>query len=164
MGYIRTAERRPRLCCDRCGRAGDVRKRTCTQRVRNADGSVLPYCSPPALCPECYRALGQAKGVHGECRERAAASQERENKKIALIEKGEHLLRTAWGDWHENVPKGFLGALFEGKDGDVRVAMLEEDYAKRTDMEIATIEEFHRRGIETLPWVGTARTKEVGVA
>ena len=77
MGYC--FDYRHRLCCDGCGKAGGVRKRKCAYRVRASvldGGYSIPYCSPPALCSDCYKKHGGLRGVHGDrCRDGAAASQ-----------------------------------------------------------------------------------------
>jgi hypothetical protein len=77
MGYC--FDYRGRLVCDGCDIPGGVRKRKCPYRVtygRSNGGHTVPYCSPPALCADCYRKYGGLRGVHGErCREGAAASQ-----------------------------------------------------------------------------------------
>lgn len=119
MGYC--FDYRGRLSCDSCGAAGGVRKRKCAYKVRSAShlgeahrGS-LPYCPAPALCGACYKKHGGLRGVHGEiCRDGAAASQAREDAIQARFDAGDQLARSAFGSWHEEVPKSKVGVIFSG--------------------------------------------------
>lgn len=70
MGYCYSMD--GRLACDGCGAVGETRKRTCPHRVTYADGTSLPYCPAPALCPRCWEREGKS-AVHAGCKERAAA-------------------------------------------------------------------------------------------
>jgi hypothetical protein len=115
MGY--STDRSGRLCCDSCGTAGGVRKRTCTQLVTLENGHKIPYCPAPAYCAECFKAKGGSRGVHGEtCREGAARSSERYAHERARLEAGDLRVRSAFGSWHETVPEGYAGVIFQGLD------------------------------------------------
>lgn len=97
MGYC--FDYRGRMVCDGCGIAGGVRKRKCPYKVRysahNGGGSAH-YCSPPALCGDCYKKYGGLRGVHGDaCRDGAAASQAREDADDLRAKSGDLALRSA---------------------------------------------------------------------
>lgn len=109
-----------RLCCDHCDRAGGVRKRKCPYTVTDERGRALPYCPPPALCADCYAKLGGLHGVHGEqCRAGAARNQARYNEIRRRLATGDAQVFSAWGEWHESVPAGLTGVIFEDKGGTV---------------------------------------------
>ncbi len=117
MGY--SYDGSMRLCCDDCGDASNeapgVRKRTCTQRVKYADGTAVPYCPPPALCDACYRNHGGAK-IHERCKAGAARRTAEEAVRAARLALGELESSTGWGEWAPGVPPGFVGRRFVGKD------------------------------------------------
>lgn len=85
-----------RLCCDKCGQSGGVRRRTCPYKIRTdslrsmyGNRPVLNYCSPWALCSPCFKALGGLRGIHGdECRDGAARSQAEADAIEAGLDKG----------------------------------------------------------------------------
>ena len=117
MGYSyqTTPSGQQALCCDNCpaaGREAGVRRRTCPWRVTYMDGSSLPYCSAPALCSACYRALGCRAGVHAHCKEGADASTARESAMRARIQAGDLPVRAAFGDWKTGVPAGWTLVVF----------------------------------------------------
>lgn len=104
--------------CGRCGRAQGVRKRVCPYKVTH-DGYVLAWCPAPALCKDCYKRHGGLRGVHGQaCRDGAAQAQREEDAKQAKLAGGDYKVNAAWGHWHDSVPEGKVGVLFEDKDGD----------------------------------------------
>lgn len=109
---------RGRMCCDRCGLSGGVRKRTCKYKVLSdslyGPRQSLPYCPPPALCSACYRALGGIR-IHDGCKEPAAASQADADAIEAVLDSGDLLSTTAFGDWHNEVPAGMVGLRFTGR-------------------------------------------------
>jgi hypothetical protein len=109
MGYC--YERLPSghysLCCDACG-AVRARRRACPHKV---DG--LPYCPAPALCKACYQK--HKTTLHAPCEEPARLRQlecDQERKRLSM---GEKRVLTAWGDWHETVPKGMVGFRVTGE-------------------------------------------------
>lgn len=127
MGYCYEASGsgRGRLCCDRCGNAGGVRKRTCPYKMlgsthRSVDGRrhALPYCYPTALCSPCLTEIGGSKVLHADCRGRAAERQAEADAEQARLDAGELLVGSAFGDWHDRVPTGMVGVLFFGENGD----------------------------------------------
>jgi hypothetical protein len=77
----------------------------------------LPYCQPPALCPDCWEKHGKGRGVHADCKEGARKSQEREDSRARALAAGRYERRTAWGSWHEAVPDGKTGVAFIGNQG-----------------------------------------------
>lgn len=115
MGYC--YDMRNRLCCDKCGASGGVRKRRCPYMVLG-DSSRGPrfamhYCSCPALCSVCYKALGGLRGVHGqECKDGAARSQAEYDAAQAKLDAGDLAVLAAWGDWNDKVPSGLTGVVF----------------------------------------------------
>lgn len=114
MGY--SYDMRGRLACDSCGRTGETRKRPCPHKVTTETGQVLRYCQAPALCGDCLRKHGGTAGVHAGCKEGAAKSQARYDARRERLAAGEAQVMCAWGDWHELVPTGLVGALFIGAD------------------------------------------------
>jgi hypothetical protein len=132
MGYSYEA-RTGRLCCDRCGKPGGVRKRSCPYKVLghslNGPRHTLPYCMPLALCGGCYTAMGGQNGVHGDkCRQAAAASQAEDDAIEAALDAGESFSVAAWGDWETSVPAGQVGLKFVGRDGVKWRLVPEADY------------------------------------
>lgn len=122
MGYCYTSN--GALVCDNCGNSGHVRKRTCPAKVRcsshkSASGTrpVLPYCHPPALCPECWKKLGGNAGVHAKCYEGAAKSQLEYDREQARLDAGDSRVSARWGSWHETVPQGSVGVCFASAAG-----------------------------------------------
>lgn len=136
MGYCYEAYGSRRLCCDKCGQPGGVRKRKCPYTVlgdslRGAR-QALPYCYPPALCAACYAALGGLRGLHGaSCAEGAAASQAEADAIEAALDAGESLSIAAWGDWEPSVPTGMVGVAFSGRAGEIYRLMAEADYPNK---------------------------------
>lgn len=124
MGYC--YDNAGRLCCDSCGTAGNVRKNTCPHKVHYADGSSLPYCPPPALCPACLKKHGGTAKIHAGCKEHAARSNAREVENARRYAAGELKRGAAWGDWHEKVPAGMVGVLFNNPStGQERYKLIE---------------------------------------
>jgi hypothetical protein len=133
MGYLRDA--RGRLCCGECGVAGGVRKRPCpykvtSSRVRGTQ-LTLPYCSPPAYCADCYRRRGGLRGVHGEeCRDGAAAMQERDDAERARLESGDSVVISACSGPHSLYPSlrpGETRVTFQAFDGTRTVRVVPSD-------------------------------------
>lgn len=142
MGYC--FDPRGRIVCDSCGVSGGVRKRRCAYKV---DG--LPYCPAPALCGPCYSKHGGLRGVHGErCREGAAESQARSDADKAREAAGDRKVRSAYGSWHEDVPKGKVGVYY-GDDTYVLVDEAEYKYPYPWLSELGTAE----------PWLAYIRRK-----
>lgn len=118
MGY--SYDFHNRLCCDKCGHSGGVRKRTCPYKVlgdslRTPGGNryTMNYCYPPALCAACYKQLGGLRGVHGDsCKEGAAKSQAEDDAIEAALDAGEMFVVSATGDWQEDVPEGMVLVTF----------------------------------------------------
>ena len=126
MGYCYERNRNGssgRLCCDSCGDAGGVRKRTCPHKVHYGDGTALPYCPAPALCEACWEKHGKNK-IHAECKDRAAASTAEEAARQRRHDAGDHEVKSRWGSWHEAVPKGLVGASFINNKTGERVWLL----------------------------------------
>jgi hypothetical protein len=118
MGY--STDRMGRLCCDACGQAGNVRKRQCPFKVLTdslrGPRVLLHYCSPPALCPECYEK--HKATLHDRCRHGAAASQVEYDLTEAALDAGDAFSVCAWGDWKDGVPKGMVGVCFKSRQGE----------------------------------------------
>lgn len=115
MGYSYSFD--GKLCCDHCGKPGGVRKRKCphfvlTDNARSKERARLSYCYPPALCEGCKEE--QKATLHASCAANAAKSQEQYDAVQARLDSGDKLVLSAWGDWHETVPAGFVGVLFGG--------------------------------------------------
>jgi hypothetical protein len=126
MGYCYgyTESGRQALVCDHCGTVGGVRKRTCTAKVltdsvRSYAGNrqTLSYCYPPAYCSPCFKLAGGNKGLHGDCKAKAAESQAEYDHTEALFQSGVPILVSASGDWAQGVPKGFVRATFQKLEG-----------------------------------------------
>jgi hypothetical protein len=134
MGYC--YDHRNRLCCDACGNAGGVRKRICTATVLTdslrGPRSTLRYCSPPALCPTCYRKRGSAAGIHADCAEYAANAQQEYDAIEAALDAGESLSISAWGSWHPQVPDGMVGLCFASRNGNTYALVYEHEYHNRS--------------------------------
>lgn len=129
MGYSYTQSSSGRwaLSCDACGKGGGVRKRTCPHKVHYPEGYALPYCYPAALCNACYAT--RKTTLHADCREGAAKRNEQETARAARLAAGELEVRSAYGDWHERVPAGFVGVRFEGTgDTEAFRLMLNAEY------------------------------------
>lgn len=150
-----------RLCCDSCGASnGKTRKRTCPYKVQYFDGTCsLPYCYPSALCPDCY-ATHKAT-LHRGCQEGAAKRTE-ENRISAERAKTDYKVRTAWGDWHETVPAGFVGVCFQGATGQIYKLIPYAHYNDSTGLRKLWLSEYP----EVHPWIDPdlPRTKQVEVA
>jgi len=137
--YARQSNGRMAIACDGgCGRAGGaqgVRKRPCRFKVSHLSYGVrheLPYCPAPALCAQCFKRHGGAKGLHGEsCREGAAASQAREDEKQRRLAAGDAHPAAAWGSWCESVPEGKVGVSYQSQAGRRYVLVSAEDYKSR---------------------------------
>ena len=112
MGYCYSGGK---LVCDSCGATGSVRKRTCRYRVTYAEGGSLPYCSPSALCAVCYTT--HKPTLHANCKAGAVRRTAEETERRQKLDAGELEVRTAWGDWHELVPAGYVGVRFIGMNG-----------------------------------------------
>lgn len=119
MGYCyeRTIHGGMRLCCDKCGKSGGVRKRTCPHKVDHRDGTKpLPYCYPAALCSPCYAA--EKKTLHATCAADAAQRQAEIDAHRARLEQGEWAVSSGWGSWADWVPEGWTGVIFRNINGD----------------------------------------------
>ena len=133
MGYCYTKNRE--LVCDACNSAGGVKKRRCPHKVFHTDHRTghrvgLNYCPAPALCDACFEKYGKNKGVHGGCKAKAAASQQRQDAEDARLDAGDHRVNGRSGDWHDAVPKGMVGACYRGKaEGDVQYVLVDKQYA-----------------------------------
>lgn len=119
MGYLYS--RSGGLVCDSCGDSKGVRKRKCPHTV-----SGLPYCSPPALCSDCYKQEGGIR-IHDKCKEPAAASQREDDEIAAQLAAGAFQRSTAWGDWRANVPEGLVGVKFVGSGGNEEYYLLPDE-------------------------------------
>jgi hypothetical protein len=118
MGYSYGTNERGNWClaCDNCGEVGGVRKRTCPEKVYYPNGSSLPYCYPAALCSACYAKL---KGtLHANCKRGAAKENALQARRGALLDAGAYLWRGSYGEWHESVPAGMVGMVFENASRD----------------------------------------------
>ena len=120
--YFGSGPNKNKLCCDACG-DGIGRKRTCTEKV---DG--LPYCPAPSLCKECFKKEGGSKKIHAQCKEPADRSRAERAAKQAKLDQGLLLRAAAFGDWHETVPEGWVGAAFEGLNKIEWVLVPEKDW------------------------------------
>lgn len=120
MGYV--FDMRGRLCCDRCGTSGGVRRRTCPHTVLSdslrGGRQRLPWCSPPAYCSGCYKAAGGVHGIHDQHEAPAAEDQAKADAIEAALDAGESFVCAAWGDWAEGVPAGMAGVVFRGRAGE----------------------------------------------
>ena len=149
MGGIYEAGGRGRRCCDHCGKPGGVRKRPCVHKVLSdslysSDGKrhSLPYCPPPALCSACYKALGGAYWIHAACEAGAAASQAKADAIEELLDAGEFLPGSAFGDWHRTVPKGKVGIIYRGRGGTRYALVSDADYKRRAPLSQVDHEEW----------------------
>ena len=122
MGYCYS--RGGGLVCDCCGTDVEVRKRTCPHKV---DG--LPYCSAPAMCGDCYKKHGGVR-LHDRCKPLAEEQSKIRAKQKAMLESGHLMLKAGWGDWHELVPSGYVGAVFAGLRGEEWRLIPSEVYKK----------------------------------
>jgi hypothetical protein len=124
MGYCyeRGPSGRHILCCDSCGHAGGVRKRTCPFKVTTPEGHKLPYCYPSALCSECY--TKHKATLHKDCEAAAARSQLEYDEEKRMLEAGESKSKVGFGSWHELVPDGMVGRGFQAKDGTMTYVLL----------------------------------------
>ena len=133
MGYC--FDYKGRLVCDDCGAYGSVRKRKCSFKVLgdslHGPRHALPYCYPPALCSECFKKHGGTKGIHAGCRDGAEASQAEADKIERLLDEGDFLPVSAYGDWHEAVPEGKVGVKYRGRSGERYVLLDKADYEGR---------------------------------
>lgn len=115
MGTI--TDHRGRVCCDACGNAGGVRKRTCPYFVilaadRSISRTNIRWCSPPKLCSGCYTKAGGNKKLHTPCAEASRRDQVLEDAKHERLAAGDYYVTSAEGDWHEEVPAGMTRVTF----------------------------------------------------
>lgn len=142
MGYC--YDNRRRLCCDACGRAGDVRKMTCP----------FQYCPAPALCLACgvERAATLSQAAHRQrgCESGRAALLERESQRQALLKAGEPVRCSAL---RVDGPEGHrVHVLFQATAGTVGFFMSRDTYDVVPLLETATPERFRSFGpIEPAP-------------
>lgn len=125
MGYCYGYDQRTgkhKLACDNCGTIVGVRKRICPYRVtdsgflnQNGRRISLPYCTPHALCANCYASCKNT--LHSRCAEAAARSQASYDHETELLNKGEFLVISRAGDWHADVSPGNVGVWFKNKEG-----------------------------------------------
>lgn len=146
-GYGRTMRGGMALACDGCGEAeGRTRKRRCRFTVTH-DGHALPYCSAPALCPDCWDRKGKGRGVHGErCRKGAETSQAREDAKVARLATGDARVTSAI-----RIEEDWTGVTFRDAEG-------------RETLRLVPAHEYHERNEDhglwlsdyplTAPWDG----------
>ena len=83
MGYC-YEHRTNRLCCDKCGNAGGVRKRACP----------CGYCPATALCQNCnkeVRVSGQWKEWHKNCQASQDEMARRDLERQTLIQHGQYV-------------------------------------------------------------------------
>lgn len=130
MGVCR--DLKGRLCCEKCGNSGGVRRRTCPYTVANyIENTVLPFCRAPYLCKKCYRDEGGLRHVHGRnCFIGATQRQKKANDEYARWILGEWQCRTRWGDWKPGVPKGKVAARYCEKGGREIIVLVEGDLVK----------------------------------
>lgn len=109
MGYsyaINHKTGRQCLACDVCGRAeGTTKKRRCPHN----------YCQATALCDSETCKQKWKQHDHATCK-KAMEQIEAEKKNIKENHAEDYITLAAWGDWHEQVPKGYVG-VFAGKGG-----------------------------------------------
>lgn len=121
------------LCCDRCGEDGSARKRPCPHKVTR-EAYTLPYCPAPALCSTCFAELGGSRGVHGDrCRDGAAAMQLEEDERAARLAAGDWRIAARYGDWHEQVPEGWIGVTYRRGDRERHALVLKGSADARAD-------------------------------
>lgn len=108
MGY--TYEHRTnRLCCDKCGNAGGVRKRACP----------CGYCPATALCQECnkeVRVSGAWKEWHKNCKASRDEMRRRDFERETLIQHGFYVRCSALNAKNEAYPDS-VHVLFETGSG-----------------------------------------------
>jgi hypothetical protein len=114
MGYCYTVG--GKLVCDRCDKAGGVRKRTCPHKVYYYDGTgALPYCQPAALCSSCYQIVKAT--LHAGC-EAAAVQRSIENmREHQRLLAGDARVVCRFGDWDADVPTGYVRAIYRDVQG-----------------------------------------------
>lgn len=146
-GYGYNANGRECLACDSCGTVGGVRKRRCTFKVltdslRSKDRFLIDYCPAPALCGPCLKKEGGIRKVHAGCEVGAGMAQTRYDAIQKLLDEGKHLLTSASGDWHEEVPEGMVRATFNANNySDEQHRLIpQEEYEEFRKLEISTME------------------------
>lgn len=159
MGY--SFDYRGRLCCDNCGQPGGVRKRKCPHTVMGNSHRgaryALPYCPTPAVCQPCWEKLGKNK-VHDRCKEGAARMQAKDDAVQELLDAGHYLPLSAFGSWHDTVPKGYTGVIFgngyhevagrwEPKHANVYALVPAAEYSSADNKPM-------REFSETIEWIG----------
>lgn len=167
MGYSygMTASGRWARDCDHCGKSGGTKIYECIYKVYDAGDRSngqrfgLPYCMAPSLCRGCFNELGGIHGVHGErCREGAAESQRRDDEVRARLERGDRIVHCAWGDWHDDVPEGYVGIVgWSLTAGESYHLVPTDQYQNRSGDNFVENYEIH-------PWLGPSEhrtTKEV---
>jgi hypothetical protein len=106
-------DRGGRRCCDVCGSTAGTRTRTCPHRV---DG--VPYCKPPALCPDCLRRVGGSRVLHAGCAEPARQSRVAAAERRARLADGESFVASAIGGpdrrGGRDIPAGMVLVTFRG--------------------------------------------------
>lgn len=131
MGYCYDLSHR--LCCDRCGKAGGVRKRKCPHS----------YCPPPALCDDCYHAVKDELKAHHErhCKPAAAAYKVREDRRKALEAEGVPVRCSAMSH-----AKYGVHVIFRSGKGEVGYYMNRETYDAIPLLEVATPDDYRKHG------------------
>ena len=164
MGYC--YDSRGRLACDSCGNSGGVRKRTCPHKVTssnhrwpNGQRGAISYCYPSALCDDCFKNHGGNRKVHANCKAGAAARQAEYDAEQARLDRGDHLVVSRYGSWHEAVPEGMVGACYASAGwSDHRRVLVPKEFHK-----VDWLEDLPA-GV-AVPWDSEAPiTKEVRVA
>ena len=120
MGYcyeVGVGGKRGRLCCDRCGNAGGVRKVACK----------YGWCQSNAICPTC-RKNGAVKEYHAwcdeNCKESAERWAERQDDEQRKLNDGQFVLRSAVG-----VGDGKVSAIFKNVyDHECEIIVTKEEY------------------------------------
>ena len=106
MGYSYTAD--GKLCCDSCGKAGEVRKQRCP----------FGWCPARALCPECRRKKSASftKEYHRKsgCEERSKEFDLIAAGKQSMLEQGKFVRASALSH------HGKVKVLFRGLSGEIR--------------------------------------------
>ena len=114
MGY--SYDNSGRLCCDFCGRSGEVRKISCP----------FDYCPKTAACPECRKKHAEKfkrdhhRAYGCEAGHRRFVETEEDRRKV--LDRGEFLRRAALGHGEKGVK-----VLFENKDGQVRALWMSHE-------------------------------------
>ena len=135
MGYCYEGNK---LCCDKCGAAGYVRKRPCPSG----------YCQAMALCKTCnaeIRKDGRWKGAHAHCSVASAKYKAERALEQHLLDEGRWLRKAAVG-----TDDGRVKVWFRNKDGEEKLGFMHPQVYKALGYQDAKTWEDYERLAEKL--------------